>query len=246
MGAPVIVPIDVTHNGFPCLADGVIGVQVDPFVLQRLPEALDEHVVAPSPFAIHTELAALGFDRLDEIGGRELAALIGVDDLRPSVTGESLFEYIYGMTRFQRNGDFGSQHLTTDPVNDAGQVDKAFGHRDIGRIQRPDLVGFPDGDAAQEIRVDRMPRMLLASARLAEQGFNAHAFHEVAYPIPADMGVTQSVDLVTQLPGTHEGMLQVQAVDVTHEFQILRADRPRQVIDAAAANARQLGLLLDG
>ena len=94
-------------------------MQVDPLVLQRLPEALDEDVVAPGPFAIHTELAALGFDRLDEIGGRELAALIGVDDLRPPVTGESLFEHLDGMARFQGDSDLGSQHLTTDPVDDA-------------------------------------------------------------------------------------------------------------------------------
>ena len=52
-----------------------IGVQVDLFVFDGSPEALYEDVVAPSSLAIHADLDLAGGQHLDEVGGRELAAL---------------------------------------------------------------------------------------------------------------------------------------------------------------------------
>jgi hypothetical protein len=88
--------------------------------------------------------------------------------------------------------------------------------------------------------------MFLTGARLTEQGLDPHASHESTYPVPANVRIAQSVELVAQLPRAHERVFQMQAVYVTHEFQILRADWSGQVIDAAATDTRQLGLLLDG
>ena len=59
------------RSGFPC-------VQVDAFLLQGPPEALDEDVVDAAPFAVHRDPGA---DPLQPVGpgeGRELAALIGL------------------------------------------------------------------------------------------------------------------------------------------------------------------------
>ncbi|BBU71518.1 hypothetical protein ICHIJ1_14370 [Fluviibacter phosphoraccumulans] len=88
-----------------------------------------------------------------------------------------------------------------------------------------------------------MPWMLLAGPGLAIQGFDAHPFHEASNPITANVPIPLSVELVTQLPGTHEWMFQMQVVYATHQIKIFWADRPRQVIHASPAEAGQLGLL---
>src|SRR5690606_9045046 len=52
-----------------------IGAQVDLFVFDGSPQALDEDIVAPGRLAIHTDLDLAGGEHLDEVDGRELAAL---------------------------------------------------------------------------------------------------------------------------------------------------------------------------
>jgi hypothetical protein len=50
----------------------VIGMQIDLFVFDRLPQPLDEHVVAPGTAAIHADLDPVPLQDLDKAGGREL------------------------------------------------------------------------------------------------------------------------------------------------------------------------------
>jgi len=64
--------------------------------------ALDEHVVAPRAAAIHGQLAAAGEHAPGEFLGRELAALIGVDDLRCAVAGKGLLEHLGGVNGLAR------------------------------------------------------------------------------------------------------------------------------------------------
>jgi hypothetical protein len=75
MWAPVVVEGDPPSNAVSCLRIGLPGVQVDAFILQGPPEALDEDVVDTAPFAVHRDPGA---DPLQPVGpgeGRELAAL---------------------------------------------------------------------------------------------------------------------------------------------------------------------------
>ena len=56
---------------------------------------------------------------------------------------------------------------------------------------------------------------------------------------------TSSVELITQHTSSHEGMLQVQFIKATHQGQFIGADGLSLIVDAASANAGQLGLLFD-
>ena len=56
---------------------------------------------------------------------------------------------------------------------------------------------------------------------------------------------TLTIKLVTQHACAHEGMLQVQFVNATHERQIGRADKSGQIVHAAPADAGQLRLAAD-
>ena len=60
-------------------------MQVHLLVLDALPEALDEEVVAPGPLAVHAELDAVLLDHTDKGRAGELAPLVGVQDCRAAV-----------------------------------------------------------------------------------------------------------------------------------------------------------------
>ena len=61
---------------------GAVVLQVDVLAFQTAPESLDEDVVNPTPPAIHADFRSHRFDRFDPCLARELASLIGVENLR--------------------------------------------------------------------------------------------------------------------------------------------------------------------
>jgi hypothetical protein len=63
-------------------------VQIHLFVFHRAPEPLDKHVVAPSRLAIHADRDLVLQQQPGEVTAGELAALIGVEYLRPTVPSE--------------------------------------------------------------------------------------------------------------------------------------------------------------
>src|SRR5947209_13127929 len=64
------------------LAAVAVALEIDVFVLERPPQPLDEHVVDPAAAPVHRDLYAGLSERASEGGAGELAALIGVEDLR--------------------------------------------------------------------------------------------------------------------------------------------------------------------
>ena len=91
MRALGIVKLEVTPDLASGFAHRLVGVQVDVFVFERTPQPLDENVVSPPAFAIHTDLDALFFEPSGEGFTGELTSLIGVEDLRRALLMESLF-----------------------------------------------------------------------------------------------------------------------------------------------------------
>ena len=87
-----------------------------------------------------------------------MAALIDVDDLGQAQAGKGQLKHLAGVAGLQRDGHLVRQHPTADHVNHGGKVDKALRHANVGRVQRPDLVGPADGQAAQQVRVDLVAR----------------------------------------------------------------------------------------
>src|SRR5262245_29838483 len=94
MRSPCVVEGDVAVDRLPCLADAVIGVQIDFLVLDGSPEALDEDVVSPCALAVHADRDAVVDQHAGEFGTGELAALIGIEDLRAAVFCNGLLDSI--------------------------------------------------------------------------------------------------------------------------------------------------------
>lgn len=76
----VIVECDPASDGGLGLRSGFPSMQIDAFILQGPPEALDEDVVDTAPFPIHRDAGADPFQPVGPGEGGELAALkLGVD-----------------------------------------------------------------------------------------------------------------------------------------------------------------------
>jgi hypothetical protein len=191
------------------------------------------------------EIGYLPIDLGHELGAAELAALVGVDDLRRSPARRRLAQGLDAEVRLHRDRHPVRQHPSAGPVQHRHQVHPATRHRDVGDVQRPDLVGALDGQPAQRVREHRVRRVLLARVGLAVQRLDAHAPHQRAHVPPADLDALQAQQ-VAQHAAAGERVLQVQLVDAAHQRQLGLGDRLGVVVHRAPADAQQLACRLIG
>ena len=151
-----VIPIDVVGNVGPSLADAVVCAQVDTLILDRAPKLLHKHVVTPGASTIHRKLRTAQQNRLCKLLRRELATLIGVDDVRCAEAGKGLLHDLDRMAGLQGRRHLMREHSAAGHVDCGRQINKAFRHRNVSRIQCPHLIGLGDADVAQQLRIDRM------------------------------------------------------------------------------------------
>ena len=89
-----------------------------------------------------------------------------------------------------------------------------------------------------------MPRLGLCRARTPVQRLDPHAPHQRLDVTPAGLAPIGS-QKTAQHPRPREGKLQMQPVDLAHEFEIGRRRRARQVIHRAPRKTGGLGLFRD-
>jgi len=77
------------------LGAAVKRMQVEVVMFDRPPESLDEDVILASAAAVHADVDTVVFENLGERGTGKLRALIGVEDLRPSIAVQGFLERLY-------------------------------------------------------------------------------------------------------------------------------------------------------
>ena len=166
-----VVPAKVIGNVGSGGTNRVIRFEVHPLVLHTALDTLDKHIVPPSAFAVHAQLAASIQYHCRELASRELTALVSIDNLGRAVFGKCLLKDFCGMTRFQSNSDFVREHFAASYINHSGQVNKALGHGhgDVGGVQGPDLVSPNDGQVPEQVRVDLVAGLGFAGTWLGGQ-----------------------------------------------------------------------------
>src|ERR1700736_1178532 len=103
MWATAIVEVGISADRATGLADAFIGSQIALLVFDATPQALHEHVVPPDPFAIHADGDAVAGKQTGERRARELRPLIGIEDVRPAVTGQSILQRLDAERRLHRD-----------------------------------------------------------------------------------------------------------------------------------------------
>jgi len=81
MQPALVVEATIAPDRLGYIAHRFVGLQIHLLILQRLPETLDEDVVAPATRAIYAGGDAARLELANELRIGELAALVGVDDL---------------------------------------------------------------------------------------------------------------------------------------------------------------------
>ena len=95
--------------------------------------------------------------------GRELCALVGVEDLGPTLA-ECLAQRIETEDAVQGVGQLPGEHIAAVPVDDSNQVHEATPQRHIGDVSAPDLVDMRNWEVAQEIGIALVPLARRAAA----------------------------------------------------------------------------------
>jgi len=118
-----------------CVCASFKGVQIDAFILQRPPEALNHSIVDPAAFSVHADLDLRISQNLDPISTCELAVplpgsglpsnherVVGVEYLRRAVLGQRLFQGLDAEFHIHRVGQPPCKYLATVPVHDGHNV----------------------------------------------------------------------------------------------------------------------------
>src|SRR3954462_2877602 len=132
MRTATIVKVEIPTNRASRLTNGFVGSQIDLLVFDAFPQPLDEHVVSPGSFAIHADGDAVVGTNAGEGRTSELRALIGVEDVRPAVTRESILQRLDAERPLHR--DIPSPRLDTSyrQVQHHGEIDEALRHWNVG------------------------------------------------------------------------------------------------------------------
>src|SRR5829696_8061649 len=132
MRTATIVKVEIPTNRASRLTDGFVGSQIDLLVFDAFPEPLDEHVVAPGSFAIHADGDVVVGENAGEGRTSELRALVGVEDVRPAVTRESILQRLDAEGRLHRDRQPPRQDMTCRPIEHDSEVNETALHGDIG------------------------------------------------------------------------------------------------------------------
>ena len=96
--------------------DGVIGMQIHLFILDRLPHPLDEDIVAPGAAPVHADADLMLLKDCDEARRGKLRALVGVEDLRRTVPADRFLERLDAEIRRHAIGDSSAQDPAAEPI----------------------------------------------------------------------------------------------------------------------------------
>ena len=216
-------------------------VQVDRLVFERAPQPFDEDIVHEPAPAIHRDAHARRLQARGERHAGELAALVGVEDLRRIVPGQGLVKSLDAEACVQRVRQPPGQDIAACPVHDRDQIEEAAAHRDVGDVGAPDMVRPLDRQAPQQIRVDPVLGMRRAGPQRPPDRLKPHQAHQ-----PCGAAAPEPHALAAQMKrhpaGAVERILQEQRVDPPHQRKRLRALPLRLVVQRRAPDQQQAAL----
>ena len=143
---------------------GFIGSQVDPFVLQGTSEPLNEDIVPEAASAVHADPHLPLLQHSGERLAGELPTLVAIEYPRSAISAQRFLEGIHTKSAVKCVGQAPAKYFSAGPVHDGNQVHEPSGHRNVGDIRCPYLVGLVYTQPPEQIRLHRMPRIAFAGA----------------------------------------------------------------------------------
>ncbi len=157
-------------------------VQVDHLVFERTPQQLDKNGVhAPAP-PLHRDADAGRLQTPGEGEAGDLAALVGVEDLRRAVAIQGLLKRLDTEACVQRVRQPPGQDVPACPVHDRHQIQEAALHRDIGDVGAPDVVRPLDPQVLEQTGPHPVLGMRHASPRRPVDRLKTQQAHQTTDP----------------------------------------------------------------
>src|SRR5260370_1560109 len=100
---PAIIKVQVAADRSASLGYAFVGPQIHLLVFDAAPQALDEHIVPPSPFTVHADRNAVGGEHAGEGRASELRALVGIEDVRLAVTSQTILQRLNAELHLHRD-----------------------------------------------------------------------------------------------------------------------------------------------
>ena len=183
--------------------EGGVAAEIDVLVLQGSPESFDEDVIGGAALAVHADGDALSFEDARAIGARELGALVGVEDLRPSVVARGVLQGVHAEIDGHGVRQAPGKDGAGVPVDDGDHVPPAALERDVRDVGGPDLVRSSDVQPSQQVGVDLVLRMRPARVWSRDKGLESHHPHQALHALPVHV-VTPPTKLQDDLPAAVE------------------------------------------
>src|SRR5271163_2837546 len=238
--ALVVVEFEVGGDPLARLRHILVGFEIDLFVLEAAPQPFNEDVVGKATAAVHADRHPVAAQHAGEAVVGELAALVGVEDLGPSLA-QSVFQGLDAEARIEQIGQAPRQHVAAHPVHHRDQVKKPAGHRNIGDVGRPHLVDPLDAQPAQQVGIDPMRWCRSAGARALVDRRQSHALHQALHPLAVD-GMALGLKPGRHPPRAVKRSAQVLAVEQRHQLQFVGVNRRRLIIERGPVEPQQLAL----
>ena len=219
-------------------------VEIDVFVFQTSPQALDEHIVQSTSSSVHADLDVCLEEMLEKHLARELRSLIGVEDRRRPAT-ERLGKHAGTEASVLGVGDVPSQDVATEPIDDRSAVHEAPLHRDVGDVRAPDMVRFGNRNVPEQVRVNRVIGRWIAQFWSWIDGLDAHQTHEPGNALVIDLEPVLT-HRYRDPPHAKERTGGVLPVDRVHECERRTICRHGRVVQARTRQAQQVTLPEDG
>ena len=252
MRADGVIVCHIVVNSCDHLLGRDVFFDINVVVFEAAEEPFGTNVIESPTLAIHGDLNLAGIQQIQIRLIREVAALIGVNDLRspvtqrpPHATQDKFF--------LQAVADLIVDYLPTVPVNDHEQVEKAFPQRQVRDIHSPDLIHVVDYKISKQIGSDIFCVVALAEVGPGKQGNDIHEPHQASDAFSVDViaiAVSQVVGHFAITPGR---MFQMGLVENFHDSKVLQRLTVAGIsllltplaVDAAAVDCGQLALSFD-
>lgn len=138
----------------------LVALQVNLVIFDGAPEPLDKDFVEAKALAVQWELYAQSKQQLGKLGGGELAALIGVEDLRRAVLPDRSLQGPHAKGRVERIRVLPGQNRSVEPADHGEQIDQVDLDRDIRDVGGPNLI------RALDLEMARHPVLRVAARRI--------------------------------------------------------------------------------
>ena len=165
-------------------------------------------------------------------------------NVRLAIPGERVLQRLDAEARLHGDGEPPGEDPARVPVDHRRQIDEAAGHRHVGDVHRPGLVGAVHGHSPQQVGIDLVTRCRFRRIRFPVQRLDPHPLHQ-RRDMPPSGRDPLPVQEIAQHPAPRKGELEMQLVDPPHDGEVRRRDGTRKIVDAAAADPERLCLFGD-